>query len=211
MEIINLYPQGFGSNCYLVEDGGEALIVDPSASAESILNRLERDGCKPVGILLTHGHFDHIFSIDTLRRQAEERGISLPLMIHADDAPMLTDSKKSAFYTFFGMDRQYAPAERLLVDKDEIKVGAHTFTVRHTPGHSPGSVCYVCEEAGVIFTGDTVFAEGYGRHDLWGGNARVLAESINGLRKLDGNLTLYAGHGGNVPLYYALENITYVI
>ncbi|MBQ9162534.1 MAG: MBL fold metallo-hydrolase [Clostridia bacterium] len=211
MKIINLFPKGFGSNCYLVEDGGEALIIDPSAAAESILDTLERDGCVPVGILLTHGHFDHIFSVDTLRNYAAKRGISLPLMIHEDDAPMLSDGKKSAFYTFFGKDRQYAPAERLLCDGDTVTVGNSTITVRHTPGHSPGSVCYVCESAGVIFTGDTIFADGYGRYDLWGGNWEILANSIKALRELDGNLTAYPGHGDSTRLSFALDNILYVI
>ena len=211
MKIINLFPKGFGSNCYLLEDGGEALIIDPSAAADSILNTLRTDGCIPVGILLTHGHFDHIFSVDTLRLHALQSDIPLPLMMHREDAPMLTDGKKSAFYTFFGKDRRYDPADRLLDNGDAIRVGSLTVTVRHTPGHSPGSVCYVCEGAGAIFTGDTIFAEGYGRHDLWGGNARTLARSIDGLRELDGNLTAYPGHGESVPLATALENITYVI
>lgn len=211
MKIINLFPKGFGSNCYLLEDGGEALIIDPSASADSILGTLRADGCIPVGILLTHGHFDHIFSIDTLRLRALEQDIPLPLMIHREDAPMLTDGKKSAFFTFFGKDRRYDPADKLLDDGDAIRVGSLTVTVKHTPGHSPGSVCFVCDGAGAIFTGDTIFAEGYGRHDLWGGNVRTLARSIDALRELNGKLTAYPGHGDSVPLSVALENITYVI
>ncbi|MBE6694808.1 MAG: MBL fold metallo-hydrolase [Ruminococcaceae bacterium] len=211
MKIINLFPQGFGSNCYLVEDAGEALIIDPSASADSILAALKHDGCVPVGILLTHGHFDHIFSADTLRRRASELNIFLPLMIHADDSPMLSDGKKSAFYTFFGRDIKYAPAERLLCDGDTVTVGNSTITVRHTPGHSPGSVCYICESAGVIFTGDTIFADGYGRYDLWGGSREILANSIKALRELDGNLTAYPGHGDSTRLSFALDNILYVI
>ena len=103
MKIINLFPGSWGSNCYLVEDGGEALIIDPSAAASAILRRLREDGCTPVGILLTHGHFDHVMSVDTLR-QAEP---DLKVYIHEADAPMLTDPDKNGFAFFFGQDRAW--------------------------------------------------------------------------------------------------------
>ena len=93
MQIVNLFPGSVGSNCYLIEDSGQALIVDPSASASAILRRLREDGCTPVGILLTHGHFDHVMSVDTLRGAEPD----LKVYIHEADAPMLTDGEKNAF------------------------------------------------------------------------------------------------------------------
>ena len=206
MKIRNLFPGSWGSNCYLVEDNGEALIIDPSAAASAILRAVREEGCTPVGILLTHGHFDHMMSVDTLR-QAEP---SLKVYIHEADAPMLTDADKNAFAFFFRQDRVWNAADVLLKDGDEIKVGDATLTLVHTPGHSPGSSCFLCAEAGVMFTGDTLFADNIGRDDLWGGNFDTLRRSLLSLRSYDGNLTIYPGHGDEEKLSRALDNIMYI-
>ena len=205
MQIINLFPGSYGSNCYLVEDNGHALIIDPSASAASILRRLKEDGCTPDAILLTHGHFDHIMSIDTLR-QAEP---GLKVYIHTDDAPMPGDGKKNAFGLFFGQDRTWQDADVLMEDGQTISVGNATFRVIHTPGHSPGSVCFLCEEEGVMITGDTLFADNIGRCDLWEGSHAVMRKTLQGLRSYDGSLTIYPGHGGTNKLSKALDNVLY--
>ena len=203
MQIINLFPGSYGSNCYLVEDNGHALIIDPSASAASILRRLKEDGCTPDAILLTHGHFDHIMSIDTLR-QAEP---GLKVYIHTDDAPMPGDGKKNAFGLFFGQDRTWQDADVLMEDGQTISVGNATFRVIHTPGHSPGSVCFLCEKEGVMITGDTLFADNIGRCDLWEGSHAVMRKTLQGLRSYDGSLTIYPGHGGTNTLGKALDNV----
>ena len=206
MRIQNLFPGSYGSNCYLVEDSGEALIIDPSAAASAILRRLREDGCTPVGILLTHGHFDHIMSVDTLR-QAEP---DLKVYIHEADAPMLTEADKNGFSFFFRQDRVWRAADTLLSDGDEIKVGNATFTVIHTPGHSPGSVCYLCEAEGIMLTGDTLFADNIGRCDLWGGSYATIRQSLKRLRDYDGGLTILPGHGDSNKLSKALDNTMYI-
>ena len=206
MKIRNLFPGSWGSNCYLVEDGGEALVIDPSASAAAILRAIREDGCTPVGILLTHGHFDHIMSVDTLR-QAEP---TLKVYIHEADASMLTDADKNAFAFFFRQDRVWNAADVLLKNGDKIKVGGATLTVVHTPGHSPGSSCFLSAEAGVMFTGDTLFSDNIGRDDLWGGSFATLRKSLLSLRGYDGNLTIYPGHGDEEKLSRALDNIMYI-
>lgn len=203
MKIVNLYPGSFGSNCYLIEEGSHALIVDPSAAASAILRRLEADGCTPEGILLTHGHFDHIMSVDTLREAVP----GLKVMIHAADAPMLTDGEKNAFSIFFNQDRVWRPADILLEDGQEIPLGASTLRVLHTPGHSPGSVCYLCEGEGILLTGDTLFADNIGRFDLWGGDFNTLRRSLLSLRGLEPTLTVYPGHGDTARLGRALQAI----
>ena len=203
MRIINLYPGSFGSNCYLIEHDGHALIVDPSASATAILRRLEVDECTPTAILLTHGHFDHILSIDTLRAAVP----GLPVYIHAGDAPMLTDGDKNGFAVFFNRERTWSRANRLLVNGDTVALGSIIFRVIHTPGHSPGSVCYLCESESVLITGDTLFADSVGRWDLWGGDLTTLRRSRDLLETLAGNLTIYPGHGDSETLAKALTNI----
>ena len=206
MKIRNLFPGSWGSNCYLIEDNGEALIVDPSASASAILRALREDGCTPVGILLTHGHFDHIMSVDTLRAAEPD----LKVYIHEADAPMLTDPDKNGFAFFFGQDRAWKLADILLVDGDEIPVGQSVFTVVHTPGHSPGSSCFLCAEEKVMFTGDTLFSDNIGRCDLWGGSYAIIRQSLKSLRAYDGTITIYPGHGDDSKLARALDNTMYI-
>ncbi len=201
MQIQNFYPGSWGSNCYLLTANGHALLVDPSADASSLLTAISLCGAVLDGILLTHGHFDHIVSIDTLRARSGAN-----LMIHAMDAPMLADAHKNAFYTFFRMEKNYSPADRLLQDRDMINLGGEEIRVIHTPGHSPGSVMFLCNHQ-FLLTGDTLFANGYGRYDLWGGSASVLADSLRSLADLDPNLPIYPGHGEPSTLGAALRSV----
>ncbi len=207
MRIINLFPGSYGSNCYLLESDGHALVVDPSAAASAILRRLEADGCVLDGILLTHGHFDHIMSIDTLRNAVSD----LPVFIHPGDAPMLTEGDKNGFAFFFNRERVWRSADRYLSDGQTISVGPTTLKVIHTPGHSPGSVCFLCDEDKLLITGDTIFADGVGRWDLWGGHLDTLRTSIASLRHLDGTLTIYPGHGEETTLSRALMSASYYL
>ena len=203
MRILNLFPGSYGSNCYILEDNGHAVVVDPSAAASSILRQVEKDGCALDAILLTHGHFDHIMSIDTLREAVP----GLKVYIHAGDAPMLTDGDKNAFRFFFKQDRVWKPADVLLANGDEIPVGDAILRVIHTPGHSPGSVCYYCEENGLMLTGDTLFCENIGRFDLWGGSFDTIRASLESLRAYDPQIMIYPGHDCNERLGRALDYV----
>ncbi|MBO5841595.1 MAG: MBL fold metallo-hydrolase [Clostridia bacterium] len=205
MKIINLFPGSYNSNCYILVHGGEAVVIDPSASAKSILSRVEQEGAALKGILLTHGHFDHIVSIDTLRRACQ-----VPLMIHKEDAEMLEDGVKNAFSLFFGQDISYKPAERHLENGDKISLGGMDIEVVHLPGHSKGSVCYYSPGERTMFTGDLLFAQGYGRADLHGGNAFTLRTSLCALRQYPGNITIYPGHGEASLLRNALDVAFYL-
>ena len=203
MEIQNLYPGSWGSNCYLLTVGAHAAVVDPSADAKSIVAVLQSKGLSLEAILLTHGHFDHIVSVDTLREQT-----GAPLCIHREDGEMLPDSRKNAFHTFFRMERRYREAERLLEHGDEIRLGDEIIRVLSTPGHSKGSICLLCNNE-LLITGDTLFAEGYGRYDLYGGDAEQLFASLASLRTLPRDLTIYPGHGAPAKLGTALDHTIY--
>ncbi|MBQ7383410.1 MAG: MBL fold metallo-hydrolase [Clostridia bacterium] len=204
MKIISICPQSFASNCYALISGGKALVVDPSVSADAIISKVIAENAVIEGILLTHGHFDHIISLDTLRKYA-----GVEAYIHESDAPMLTDGRKNAFYTFFGQDRAYAPAEHLLTNGEEISLGDEKIKVIHTSGHSPGSVCYLCGD--IMVTGDTLFADTIGRCDLWGGSDTEILASLELLRKYDRKITIYPGHGPSATLGNALDNAAYYI
>lgn len=200
MQIYNLFPGSFASNCYLLISDGHAAVIDPSASADTILAEVNKRGAVLDMILLTHGHFDHIFSLDQLR---EKSGASA--YIHEDDADMPEDAHRNAFYTFFHALRSYRRPERTLKDKDELSLGKERITVLHTPGHTKGSICLLCGDA--LFTGDTLFYGNIGRCDLYGGDEEKLRASLDHLRSLPQDLTIYPGHGESCSLGEAFRSL----
>lgn len=202
MEIFNLFPGSWCSNCYILISGAHAAVVDPSASAKGIIEFLNTKGARLEYIILTHGHFDHIISLDTLREATHA-----PALIHKDDAEMLADGEKNAFKFFFGQERQWDPAEKLLSHGDKLTLGDETIEIISTPGHSKGSICLLTNN--FMITGDTLFADGYGRYDLHGGDVRQLKASLEKLRNYDQDLTIYAGHGAESKLGRALDNVLF--
>ncbi len=200
MKLIHICPASWGSNCYLLCSEGEAYVIDPSPSADAILRHAADAGVRIRAILLTHGHFDHVLSAKTLHNKT-----GAPVMIHHADAEMLQDGNKNAYSAFFGQDRSFGKADSLLDDGDILPLGNEVLTVMHTPGHSPGSCCFITD--GFIITGDTIFAEGYGRVDLYGGNMQTLISSLRTLAKLPRGLTIYPGHGDSATLDAALSKL----
>ena len=207
MKIICICPSSFAANTYLLVSNGKAVVVDPSVSVNALERSLGEQNADLCGILLTHGHFDHTISVDTLRDK-----YSVPLMIHAADAPMLTDGKINGFYDFYGQECVRRPAQKLLQNNDLIMIGDESVRVISTPGHSPGSSCFLCpndNSSNFLITGDTLFSNTIGRCDLWGGSESVMIESLKLLRSLDGTMTIYPGHGPSHNLNAALESALY--
>ena len=199
MRIRVICPYSFGANTYLLISGTHALVVDPAVSVEAISAVLSEEGAALEGILLTHGHFDHTTSVDTVRDTYK-----IPAYIHEHDSIMLSDAHKSAFYTFFHKECTHRPAEYTISDGDVIPLGDERITVIHTPGHTGGSVCFLCGD--ILVSGDTLFADSVGRTDLWSGNTASLRSSLDYLTSLDTSITIYPGHGGPATLASALEN-----
>jgi glyoxylase-like metal-dependent hydrolase (beta-lactamase superfamily II) len=205
LEIYNLSEGSWSSNCYaLISRGADginhAAIVDPSAKAQNIVALLDSKQAKLDFIILTHGHFDHILQLDELRALT-----GAPAYIQKDDAEMLSDGRKNAFSLFFGSELSLADADRLLDGGEMLTLGEEQIQVISTPGHSRGSICLLCPD--FIVTGDTIFAEGYGRYDLYGGDLATLRESLISLKKYPRHLRLYAGHGAESTLGSAIENL----
>ena len=205
MEVYTLFPASWGSNCYILLSDSEdksrrAAVVDPSADAHEILRFIEKKKAILDFIVLTHGHFDHIVSLDTLRDLT-----FVPAYVHKDDDEMLSDGRKNAYSVFFSGDKHWRPAEKLLEDGDKLKLGDETVEVISTPGHSKGSICLLFGDK--LITGDTLFANGYGRYDLHGGDPNILADSLASLRSFNKDLTIYPGHGDPTRLEDALANL----
>ena len=202
MKIIRLSPESFSANTYALISGSHAIVVDPAISVDAMVAAVQKENAKIERIILTHGHFDHIISLDTLRKAT-----NAVAMIHKDDAEMLGDARKNAFFTFFGRECAYAPADALFEDGDEIPLGDESIKVIHTPGHSKGSSCFLCDS--FIVTGDTLFSDNVGRCDLWGGDEEALFSSLDKLTPYDRRMRIYPGHGRSALLGDALDNTIY--
>jgi len=203
LEIYNLFSGSWSANCYvLINKDDKALrhaaVIDPSAPAEKIVSFLAEKNASLDYIVLTHGHFDHIMSLDDLRRMT-----LAPAYIHENDGEMLSDGHKNAYSFFFGEDKKWLPAERLLKNGDELQLGSEKMTVISVPGHSKGSICLLCSD--FLITGDTLFANNIGRCDLYGGNMMQMYSSLSKLGEFDKNLIIYPGHGDANTLGNALS------
>jgi len=191
-------------NTYVVgtEKGEECVVIDPGAEPARVAQAVS--GRSVCAVLLTHGHFDHIWRAQELRNET-----GAPLYVHELDAEMLTDPRKNAYATFTGGSFAIEQAEYLLREGDEIELGNERLTVLHTPGHTRGSVCFDTGDS--LITGDTIFAEGFGRYDLYGGSLSDLKSSLQRLMKLaeSENRWIYCGHGNSSTLRQATELLKY--
>lgn len=193
MKIVKVPSVGYESNCFLMIDevSGEFAVVDPSPSIQTIDEAIEKfslESCKFKYIFLTHGHFDHIYSVDDVRDK-----YGCKVCIHEGDADFLYDSVKNANKLFFGEDLVMNPADVILHGGDVLKLGEESVEVISTPGHTTGCVCYLCGDD--LITGDTLFDMSIGRCDLPGGDGKTLIESLRLLSKMDENIKIYPGHG----------------
>ena len=190
--ILQGFPVGpVGANCYIFGDDAarEVFVIDPGDEPDRILQALRQLGARPVALVNTHGHFDHIQGVEAVRRAT-----GAPFWIHEAEAEILTHGPARA-KMLFGLDLPPSPApDRWLVEGDRLRVGGSTLTVRHTPGHSPGGVCLLGD--GLVFTGDTLFAGSVGRADLPGADmATLLASIARVLLPLPDETVCYPGHG----------------
>ncbi len=176
-----------GTNCYILHLDGrdDCLIIDPGAEPERIRKALE--GRTLAAILLTHGHFDHIGALDGLMSKGTE------LVMHPADAPMLSSPELNACGLICRTVICRSRPTRLVQDGDTVLYAGIALKVLHTPGHTPGGVCYEC--GNYLFTGDTLFTRGYGRCDLPGGSEMQLMDSLRRLSPLQNDHIIFGGHG----------------
>ena len=171
MQIETIVTGRIEENCYVAMDESthDAVIVDPGDDAPRIVDTITRMGAKPIAIVNTHCHFDHVGAVNAMRKQ-----YNIPFYIHPEDRQMLEHAALSA--QAFGMTVDQPEADRFIREGETFKVGESALAVRFTPGHCPGHITLVGD--GFAFVGDVLFAGSVGRTDFPGTSWPVLAESI---------------------------------
>ena len=189
---IKTLPLGdYQTNCYLVwaEGSKSCAVIDPGYEARRVLSSAEKLGLTIDAVLLTHGHFDHVGAVEEI---VEETGCRL-WMSQSDWSK--TNSPMNN-YLFPIANCDFCEVW-FCEDSEEITAGGLTFTVFETPGHTDGSVCFLCEDA--IFSGDTLFAGSCGRTDL-GGDWDTILRSLERLKEMEGDYRVFPGHGLSTTL-----------
>jgi hydroxyacylglutathione hydrolase len=199
--LVTGFPAGaFAANCYLVAPaaGEECVIIDPGQDAQrGIEELLDRYRLKPIAVLLTHGHIDHMWSVAPV---CGAKGI--PAYVHTGDREMLADPAKGldllAKQQFLGGMTFAEPDDvRLLSDGEAVPLAGLDFTIGHTPGHTPGSVTFRsgADDLDALFTGDLLFAGSIGRTDLPGGDHVTMLRSLARTLTLPDTTVVLPGHG----------------
>lgn len=173
LDIVNVLVSICYTNCYLIKniETGEGVIVDPGDNELKISAAVSKLGMKPVAILLTHGHYDHVGAVKALKKR-----YNIKSYISREDNQVLRDSRTN-LSTMFG-EPMTDQADVLLSDGEQITLAGIDMKFILTPGHTPGSGCFYIEEEGVLISGDTLFCASRGRTDFPGGSERDILTSI---------------------------------
>ncbi len=182
---------------FLWNEQNEALIIDPGAEGGRIKRKVEKLELKPIAILLTHAHFDHIGAVDLIRETYQ-----IPVYLHIYEEKWLSDASLNGSKLFPVVDNiEGKPADHLIESEGEMTIGPFQFEVFETPGHSPGSVSFYFKDVNLVFSGDALFAGSVGRTDLPGGNQKQLLNSIhNRLLVLPEETIVASGHGPSTTI-----------
>lgn len=202
---VKIFPLGvLRANCYVISnDKHNAVAVDIGGDSPTLLKRLHDDELTLTKIILTHGHYDHIGGVFDVQQKTNAQ-----VFIHQNDADMLTNKDKNLFATVGGLS--FNPVENYdtFSDKDVISQDDLNFKVIHTPGHTQGSVCFLCGDS--LFSGDTLFKMSIGRTDLPGGSMDDMLNSLQKINSISDNVTIYPGHGDYTNLDFEKKNNMYL-
>lgn len=190
-------------NCYfLIKDDGSCLVIDPGNEGDKLIETIKEKQLKPVAILLTHTHYDHIGAIDILRDE-----YNIPVYVHKNENEWLSNPEYNASIKFSGNEVTVRSADHLLEGEQELNIEGFQVQVFETPGHSPGSVSYYLPEAGLVCVGDALFKGSVGRTDLYMSNTEQLQESLHTkLLTLPEETEVLPGHGPTTTIGAEMES-----
>lgn len=197
-ELQTLVLGSVSTNCYLLKnkETAELLIVDPADHPEVISSKIKELQAKPVAILLTHGHYDHILAAEEIRK-----AYGIPVYACEKEAETLLDS--SANLSGYGNRPCSLRADILLADLQVFEVAGFSVQMLHTPGHTEGSCCYYLKDEGILFSGDTLFYGSVGRTDFPGGSTAKIVQSLHKLvDNLPEETEVYPGHDMSTTIGY---------
>lgn len=206
LEVEKLVLGPVATNCYFISnpETKQVIIIDPADRPQAIHDYIESNQLTPVGILLTHGHFDHIFAVASLSLEYH-----IKVYAKEEEKELLEDADLNYSHNA-GRDTIVSP-DILLADKETLDLGGMHPTCIHTPGHTQGSCCYYFESYGFVVTGDTIFMESIGRTDLPTGNANKIITSIQDrLFCLDDDIYIFPGHGEDTTIGNEKKNNPYL-
>ena len=206
MEILRYSLGQLQTNCYFLINGNNCLIIDPGDEANFILEELQRKKLNLVGLLATHGHFDHIGAVGEI-----QKSVDVPLYIFKEDQFLIDRLNETAEH-FLGFNPHFLKPDLVnYLTKSELKIKNFTrpsksegrsgkLKIIRTPGHTPGGCSYYFEKDKVLFTGDTLFKQGIGRYDFSYCDKKDLFESIKKIIKLPKDTIIYPGHGDETTI-----------
>lgn len=195
--MIEIYARELGpvqANCYIIKNNGHCLIVDPGGEYPGIEKVIKDDIVD--AILLTHAHFDHIGGLDALLKK-----YPVDVYVHPKEVNFLSDARYNVSEAFFAHIVSNAKAKAIAPGKQTI--GTFEVEVMYTPGHSIGSVVYIIDR--YLFSGDTLFQGSIGRTDMVTGSMTEMRQSLDKIKQLKRNYTIYPGHGPDTTLEQELS------
>ena len=196
LNVINLHGGPYSANSFLVFDdvSKEAALFDPAVSTDSFAEATEKMGLSLKYLVLTHGHYDHMVTLNDFRAQYPDAVTAISI----EDAICFEDPIRSCASFFSVPEFRSAKPEMILSEGSILTLGKEEIKVIATPGHTPGCLCFIFGEE--MITGDTLFRDSIGRSDLPGGNSSVLFDTLARLVSLDTDYVIYPGHGDNTTL-----------
>ncbi len=193
------------TNCYIFydENTNEAVIIDPAADSDTIIEKIKDLNLKVKYIIITHAHIDHIMALDGVYEYTKA-----PVVIHSDDKDNLNNDAFNLAVYFHTVSPK-KKADITVKNGDTLTLGKNVLKFIHTPGHNKGSMCILCND--ILFSGDTLFLMSVGRTDHYGGNSEKIIKSIKTrLFVLDDNIRVYPGHGDETTIGFEIENNMFV-
>jgi hydroxyacylglutathione hydrolase len=206
----------YQTNCYILgqDETSSCWIIDPGNDPEAIISCIKKHQVNPVAVLLTHTHWDHITALPAIRKAYPE----VEILVGREDANFLGKNAyrhfsetitDRTFLDAYKEQLQLLPEPTTLLDDGQMLDDCH-MRVIHTPGHTPGGVCFFHEKGAFLFSGDTLFAGGIGRTDLYGGSYTEIIASLKKLMELPGETRVLPGHGPSTTIAEEQANNPYV-